>query len=98
MREVKIRAIHEHKKLKDAIAEFIRKGMAAGKNAGEQKGERQGSRSLRRRSRCPSQSSSNVSTYTPKIAAGTDPIAIQLVERDVDGPFATSACSRRPSS
>jgi plasmid stability protein len=32
MREVKIRAIHEHKKLKDAIAEFIRKGMAAGKN------------------------------------------------------------------
>jgi len=31
MREVKIRAIHEHKKLKDAIAEFIRKGMAAGK-------------------------------------------------------------------
>jgi hypothetical protein len=32
MREVKIRAIHEQKKLKDAIAEFIRKGMAAGKN------------------------------------------------------------------
>jgi hypothetical protein len=31
MREVKIRAIHERKKLKDAIAEFIRKGMAAGK-------------------------------------------------------------------
>ena len=26
----------------------------------------------------PSQSSSSVSTYTPKIAAGTDPIAIQL--------------------
>ena len=32
MREVKIRAIHERKKLKDAIAEFIRKGMAAGKS------------------------------------------------------------------
>jgi hypothetical protein len=31
MREVKIRAVHEHKKLKDAIAEFIRRGMAAGK-------------------------------------------------------------------
>ena len=31
MRDVKIRAVHEHKKLKDAIAEFIRKGMAAGK-------------------------------------------------------------------
>jgi hypothetical protein len=31
MREVKIRAIHERKKLKDVIAEFIRKGMAAGK-------------------------------------------------------------------
>ena len=31
MREVKIRAVHEHKKLKDAIAEFIRKGMAASK-------------------------------------------------------------------
>jgi hypothetical protein len=31
MREVKIRAIHERKKLKDAIADFIRKGMAAGK-------------------------------------------------------------------
>jgi hypothetical protein len=31
MREVKIRAVHEHKKLKDAIAELIRKGMAAGK-------------------------------------------------------------------
>ena len=30
MREVKIRAVHEHKKLKDAIAEFIRKGMRAG--------------------------------------------------------------------
>jgi hypothetical protein len=31
MREVKIRAIHERKKLKDAIAELIRKGMAAGR-------------------------------------------------------------------
>jgi hypothetical protein len=31
MRAVKIRAVHERKKLKDAIAEFIRKGMAAGK-------------------------------------------------------------------
>jgi hypothetical protein len=31
MREVKIRAVHEHKKLKDAIAEFIRKGMGASK-------------------------------------------------------------------
>jgi hypothetical protein len=29
MREVKIRAVHEHKKLKDTIAELIRKGMAA---------------------------------------------------------------------
>ena len=29
MRKVKIRAVHENKKLKDAIAEFIRKGMAA---------------------------------------------------------------------
>jgi hypothetical protein len=28
MRDVKIRAVHERKKLKDAIAEFIRKGMA----------------------------------------------------------------------
>lgn len=28
---VKIRAVHEHKKLKDMIAELIRKGMAAGK-------------------------------------------------------------------
>lgn len=31
MRAVKIRAVRERKKLKDAIAEFIRKGMAAGK-------------------------------------------------------------------
>ena len=31
MREVKIRAVHEHKKLKDTIAELIRKGMAAGR-------------------------------------------------------------------
>jgi hypothetical protein len=31
MRAVKIRAVHERKKLKDAIAEFIRKGMAASK-------------------------------------------------------------------
>ena len=31
MREVKIRAIHEGKKLKDAIADFIRRGMAARK-------------------------------------------------------------------
>jgi len=31
MRAVKIRAVQERKKLKDAIAEFIRKGMAAGK-------------------------------------------------------------------
>ena len=30
MRKVKIRAVHEHKKLKDTIAELIRKGMAAG--------------------------------------------------------------------
>lgn len=29
MRKVKIRAVHEQKKLKDAIAEFIRIGMAA---------------------------------------------------------------------
>jgi hypothetical protein len=32
MREVKIRAVHEHKKLKDAIADFIRKGMATGRS------------------------------------------------------------------
>jgi hypothetical protein len=32
MREVKIRAVHEQKKLKDMIAEFIRKGMSASKN------------------------------------------------------------------
>jgi hypothetical protein len=31
MRAVKIRAVHEHMKLKDTIAELIRKGMAAGK-------------------------------------------------------------------
>lgn len=30
MRKVKIRAVHEHKKLKDTIAELIQKGMAAG--------------------------------------------------------------------
>jgi hypothetical protein len=30
MHEVKIRAVHERKKLKDAIAEFLRKGLAAG--------------------------------------------------------------------
>jgi len=36
MREVKIRAVHEQKKLKDAIAEFIRKGMATG-TSGRQK-------------------------------------------------------------
>ena len=29
MREVKIRAVHEHKKLKDTIAELLKKGMAA---------------------------------------------------------------------
>jgi plasmid stability protein len=29
MREVKIRAVHEHKKLKDIIAELLRKGIAA---------------------------------------------------------------------
>jgi plasmid stability protein len=32
MREVKIRAVHEHKKLKDTIAELIRKGIAADKS------------------------------------------------------------------
>ncbi len=32
MREVKIRAVQEHKKLKDAIAEFLRKGMTASKS------------------------------------------------------------------
>jgi hypothetical protein len=31
MRAVKIRAVHERKKLKDAVAEFIQKGMAADK-------------------------------------------------------------------
>ena len=31
MREVKIRAVHENKKLKDAIADFIRKGLIAGR-------------------------------------------------------------------
>jgi plasmid stability protein len=30
MRKVKIRAVHEHKKLKDTIAELLRKGIAAG--------------------------------------------------------------------
>jgi len=29
MREVKIRAVHEHKKLKHTIAELLQKGMAA---------------------------------------------------------------------
>ena len=33
MREVKIRAVHEQKKLKDTIAELIRKGMAPGESA-----------------------------------------------------------------
>ena len=32
MREVKIRALHEGKKLKDAIAELIRQGIAASKS------------------------------------------------------------------
>ena len=31
MKEVKIRAVHEHKKLKDIIAELLRKGIAASK-------------------------------------------------------------------
>jgi plasmid stability protein len=31
MREVKIRAVHEHKKLKDTIAELLQKGIAADK-------------------------------------------------------------------
>ena len=31
MRKVKIRAVNEHKKLKDTIAELLQKGMAAGK-------------------------------------------------------------------
>jgi plasmid stability protein len=31
MREVKIRAVNEHKKLKDTIAELLKKGIAAGK-------------------------------------------------------------------
>lgn len=31
MRAVKIRAVHEHKKLKDTIAELLRRGMAASK-------------------------------------------------------------------
>ena len=31
MREVKIRAVHEQKRLKEIIAEMIRKGMSAGK-------------------------------------------------------------------
>jgi hypothetical protein len=31
MREVKIRAVHEHKKLKDTVAELLRKGMTASK-------------------------------------------------------------------
>jgi plasmid stability protein len=33
MREVKIRAVHEHKKLKDIIAELLRKGIAASRPA-----------------------------------------------------------------
>ena len=32
MRAVKIRAVHEHKKLKDTIAELIRNGIAATKS------------------------------------------------------------------
>jgi plasmid stability protein len=32
MREIKIRAVHEHKKLKDAITELLRKGIAASKS------------------------------------------------------------------
>lgn len=35
MQEVKIRAVHERKKLKDAIAELIRKGIAASQRAPE---------------------------------------------------------------
>jgi hypothetical protein len=33
MRQVKIRAVHENKKLKDMIAEFLRKGMSSRKDA-----------------------------------------------------------------
>ena len=32
MQQVKIRAVHEKKKLKDAVAELIRKGIAASKS------------------------------------------------------------------
>ena len=32
MREIKIRAVHERKKLKDAITELLRKGIAASKS------------------------------------------------------------------
>jgi hypothetical protein len=35
MHEVKIRAVHERKKLKDAIAELIRKGIVASQRASE---------------------------------------------------------------
>lgn len=35
MRAVKIRAVHEHKKLKDTIAELLRKGIAAGETQRE---------------------------------------------------------------
>jgi hypothetical protein len=31
MREVKIRAVHEHKKLKDIIAELLQRGLATNK-------------------------------------------------------------------
>jgi hypothetical protein len=31
MREVKIRAVHEHKKLKDVIAELLQRGLATNK-------------------------------------------------------------------
>ena len=33
MREVKIRAVHEHKKLKDIIAELLRKGIDASRSS-----------------------------------------------------------------
>ena len=50
MREVKIRAIHEHKKLKDTIVDLLRKGMAAS-HPGRRKSQAREAASRKRQSR-----------------------------------------------
>ena len=82
MRAVKIRAVHEQKKLKDAIAELIRKGMAAGRKRGPENDRSRSSYAVAQLRRRKSKRRSRGVANQEMLLVDTNIVAYLLIEGD----------------